>query len=63
MPRNRQIIAEGPAARYIGVSRRTLRRWRQLRKGPRYHKFGNRLVLYDLRDIRIWMRENGKGEP
>jgi excisionase family DNA binding protein len=38
------------AAAYLGLSRGTLEVWRSLGKGPRYRKFGRR-VLYELKDL------------
>lgn len=38
------------AAGYLGVSPGTLEVWRSLGKGPRYRKFGRR-VIYDIEDL------------
>lgn len=38
------------AAAYLGLSPGTLEVWRSLGKGPRYRKFGRR-VLYEIKDL------------
>ncbi len=38
------------AATYLGLSPGTLEVWRSLGKGPRYRKFGRR-VLYEIKDL------------
>lgn len=44
------------AARIIGVSVNTLRRWRRLDKGPWSFTVGNR-VMFDTHDIYQWISE------
>ena len=38
------------AAEYLGLSPGTLEVWRSLGRGPRYRKFGRR-VMYDIADL------------
>ena len=40
-------------AEILGLSRRTLDRWRVTGAGPSYHKFGNR-IRYRWRDVQAW---------
>lgn len=37
----------------LGISRRTLDRYRSLKRGPAYYKFGNK-VRYRLADLDAW---------
>ncbi|HOE13222.1 MAG TPA: helix-turn-helix domain-containing protein [bacterium] len=39
---------ETEAARFLGVSRRTVQGWRLAGKGPRYHQISGRCVRYSL---------------
>lgn len=45
-----KALSTSEAAAYLGLSRGTLEGWRSLGKGPRYRKFGRR-VLYELKDL------------
>jgi predicted DNA-binding transcriptional regulator AlpA len=48
-----------------GISRKSLRTWRLLGKGPIYRKFG-RAVKYDLLDVEAWIESlpsGGAGVP
>lgn len=45
-----KALSTPEAAAYLGLSRGTLEVWRSLGKGPRYRKFGRR-VLYELKDL------------
>jgi len=44
------------AAEYIGVSPKTLEKWRLTGAGPRYAKLGG-AVIYDDRDLDEFVRE------
>jgi len=48
------LLNEREAARLLGVSVATVRRWRWLRMGPVYRKIGAR-VLYDTADLRAFV--------
>ncbi len=48
------FVGDVEAARMMGVSRYTLRGWRQQQRGPHYHKVGRR-VVYSLDDLRQYM--------
>ena len=41
------------AASYLGLSPRTLEKFRVMGGGPAYHKFGRR-VLYAFEDLEAW---------
>ena len=41
------------AAQRLGLSARTLERWRLIGAGPPYHKLGSR-VLYDIAAVDLW---------
>ena len=45
------------AAKYLGVSSRTLERWRQNGTGPYFIRPGYR-VVYRLIDLKQWQHEN-----
>ncbi len=46
----------GAAALYLGLSRRTLEKWRLTGQGPPYSKRGRR-CLYRLEDLDAWAEE------
>ncbi len=51
-----QFIGEGAASEFLGVSRRTLQRWRVEPPpggGPRFFRLGGR-VLYRRTDLTAW---------
>ena len=48
------------AAAYLGLSRRTLEKWRSDGKGPRYSCLG-RAVVYAVADLDEFARENAVG--
>lgn len=43
------------AAKYCGVSPKTLESWRRLEKGPSYSKISSKLIRYDVSDLDSWM--------
>ena len=43
------------AAQYLGLSPSTLAKARIRGDGPRYAKAGQRVVLYDLKDLESWV--------
>ena len=49
------------AAAYLGLSRRTLNRYRVSGDGPMYLRFGNR-VRYVREDLDEWARSDGDGD-
>ncbi len=51
---NRRYMSETQAAEYLGLSDKTLQRYRGNGKGPPYIKCGGR-VLYDVLDCDLWM--------
>lgn len=52
---DRSLVDTRRAAKVIGMSRRTLEKWRALGKGPPYLKLGRR-VLYSTTDLEAWLK-------
>ena len=52
-PGNPEFLTNDEAAAFLRLSPRTLEKQRVLGGGPRYRKFGAR-VLYAVGDLRIW---------
>jgi excisionase family DNA binding protein len=50
----RKMLATGEAAGYLGLGKSTLDKARLTGKGPRFIKFGRR-VLYDPNDLEAWL--------
>lgn len=48
------------AAEFLGVSKRTLEKWRRLRIGPEWVRLGARLVLYDRRVLEAELAAKAK---
>ena len=59
-----QLLNEHQVAEMLGVSVSTVRRWRLLKRGPRYLKLGA-LCKYRVEDISAWLesRPTGGGQP
>jgi excisionase family DNA binding protein len=51
-----RLLTEDEAAEYLRVRPRTLQRWRQLGRGPRFTRAGRR-ILYRLADLEAYLRE------
>jgi hypothetical protein len=47
-------LRESETARFLGVSARTLQRWRILRIGPPFLKYSARCIRYREVDLRAW---------
>ena len=45
------LLDKAAAARYLGVSIKTLDDWIYRRRGPRYVKLGGKLVRYRIEDL------------
>ena len=43
------------AARILGLSENTLRKWRCQRTGPAWSRVGTRTVVYDVADLRAFV--------
>lgn len=54
-----RMLKSREAARMIGVSPRTLAKWRHKGVGPQCVRLGYNLVVYRLSDIDAWIRERG----
>jgi hypothetical protein len=52
-PTNLQRKSTDAAAAHLGISSRTLEKWRLTGDGPPYIKLGRR-VVYDLQDLDAW---------
>ena len=52
-----QLADERETAQTLRVSRACLRRWRATGKGPPWLKCGERMVRYDLAELRKWIAE------
>ena len=46
----------GQAANYLGISKKTLERWRFEGRGPTFRKFGKR-VLYSQDELDRWAKD------
>ena len=46
-----QYLNESSAAKYLGVSVKSLQRWRFERRGPAYSKVGGKIVRYSIDDL------------
>ena len=53
MTDERKYLTTGEAARYLGLSARTLKRYRITGEGPVFHRFGGR-VRYLRDDLDVW---------
>jgi excisionase family DNA binding protein len=52
--KNRDIVDETDAARYLKVSKSGLRKWRALGEGPKFYRCG-RLIRYRRSDLDAWL--------
>ena len=48
---------ESEAAEYLGISKKTLQRWRFDHKGPAYAKLNGKLIRYHQADLDEWMNQ------
>jgi predicted DNA-binding transcriptional regulator AlpA len=53
----RERLRAVAAARYLGVSRSTLAKWRMKGVGPPHHRCGPRIVYYYKDEIDAWLTE------
>ena len=56
MTERTSYLSTRQAAEYLGLSTRTLDRYRVSGAGPKFHKFGNR-VRYARADVEAWAAE------
>jgi predicted DNA-binding transcriptional regulator AlpA len=54
------LMNEGQVAQMLGISVASLRRWRLLRKGPKYVKLGS-AVRYPANDVNAWIATRPTG--
>lgn len=57
------MLKSREAARMIGISPRTLAKWRQRGVGPQCVRLGYNLVVYRLSDIDTWTRTRARHMP
>jgi predicted DNA-binding transcriptional regulator AlpA len=55
--RGLQLLNEPQAAQILCVSRACLRHWRAHDGGPPWVRIGERLIRYDLAELRRWISE------
>lgn len=55
-----KLLNEHDLARITGLSVASVRRWRLLRRGPRYLKIGS-AVRYKAEDIAVWLESRPTG--
>ena len=48
-------LSESEASTYLGISKKTLQRWRFNHKGPAYAKLNNKLIRYHRDVLHGWM--------
>jgi excisionase family DNA binding protein len=51
------FLSESDAAEYLGLSKKTLQRWRFNHKGPTYAKLNNKLIRYHHADLDEWVNQ------
>ena len=51
------FLSESAAADYLGISKKTLQRWRFDHKGPAYAKLNNKMIRYNQVDLDEWMNQ------
>jgi predicted DNA-binding transcriptional regulator AlpA len=56
LPDGRRLISERRVEAKLGVSKRTLQRWRQENKGPPWGKIGRR-IFYDEDKLNAWIQD------
>ena len=60
------FLTESEAAEYLGISKKTLQRWRFGPRGPNYEKVAGKLIRYHQAILDAWMdqqtikHENGE---
>lgn len=52
------LLDSKEAAKYLGISVSTLRRWRRDTIGPVYKKYPSGAIVYDQMDIDIFLKKN-----
>lgn len=53
-----RLLDEREAGRYLGVSPRTLRTWREKNVGPDFHIFSKVTIRYDINDLDSFIAEH-----
>lgn len=60
-PNPENFFTEETLARHLGLAPITLRLWRRKATGPKYVKFGQRLVRYTRADVDAWVAKQTIG--
>ena len=58
LPFSPQFLNESSAATYLGVSVKSLQRWRFERRGPAYSKVGGKMVRYSIEDLNQFFEQS-----
>ena len=53
----RPYLTSDEAATHLGLSKRTLENFRTHGGGPRFHKFGRKMVRYHRNDLAAWAED------
>ena len=53
-----QFLNESSAAKYLGISVKSLQRWRFERRGPAYGKVGGKIVRYSIDDLNQFFEQS-----
>ena len=53
-----QFLNESSAAKYLGISVKSLQRWRFERRGPAYSKVGGKMVRYSIEDLNQFFEQS-----
>ena len=57
-----RFLTPKEAGEVLGMSPRTLDRYRSVKRGPAYYKFGSK-VRYKMEDLHAWAAERRVDEP
>ncbi|MGV4375288.1 helix-turn-helix domain-containing protein [Trueperella pyogenes] len=58
MKTSREVLSPEQAAKYLGVSVRTMQGWRTKGIGPRFGRVG-KTVRYSAAELERWLKANG----
>lgn len=59
-----ETLTDVEATKFLGLKTRiTLYRWRKAGIGPRFMRYGNKLIRYRLRDLVAWQKSQLVAPP
>lgn len=58
MMQTKGLLSEKEAATFLGISQRTLSKWRQDGKGPTFQRLSRRLIRYRQEDLERFLEAN-----